>query len=265
MVAVVDPDLDRAQFVAAGGVHGPALGPAVALSSLAGLDGLPERPVVALVATDIRNLAPVARALLEARLHVLVEKPAAATPGEARQLVETARARDRLLAVGFVERFNGGLASLPALGRRLVIRRVGPCAPTAGPLILDWLIHDLDLALWRLGAGLEVHSVRTLGDGGSALQVRLQAADGRGALLHVDRGRGRSYRRLWLDGRRVDLAERCLADPLTAQWVAFLRRVGGGPSPGDRLACGGAAVAALELAERISRALSRSAPERAAG
>src|SRR5215218_1594718 len=53
-----------------------------------------------IVATPPRTHHPIVRAALEAGKHVLVEKPLATTGAEARDLIEVARANDRLLMPG---------------------------------------------------------------------------------------------------------------------------------------------------------------------
>lgn len=97
--------------------------------------------------------------LLEAGIHVLVEKPLAPSSDEARDLVECARERNLVLAVGHVERFNPALSALRAVrgepafieARRLALFP----APRPGDLprncdvsvIFDLMIHDIDLVL----------------------------------------------------------------------------------------------------------------------
>jgi predicted dehydrogenase len=236
LAAIVDRNAARAAALAA------AFPGALALAAP---EALPSTVSAATVAVDLPALAPVAAALLERGLHVLVEKPAAPDAATAQALVALARQRARVLAVGFVERFNGALAALPPAGRRLVARRLGPPRPAAGPLHLDWLIHDLDLARFLLGPGLTVRRARTAeGD----VRVRLAADDGREAVLRASWA-ARAARRLWLDGARADLL-RDANDPLAAQLAAFVRALDGG----DRgpLASGEDAVAALRLADDLA-------------
>src|SRR5690606_41926045 len=60
----------------------------------------------AVVATPNRFHAEVGVALLEKGVHVLVEKPIAATVADAQRMIDAAKANDRVLMVGQVERFN---------------------------------------------------------------------------------------------------------------------------------------------------------------
>ncbi|OYW40314.1 MAG: oxidoreductase, partial [Brevundimonas sp. 12-68-7] len=60
----------------------------------------------AVVSTPNRTHADLGVALLEKGVHVLVEKPIAATVADARRMIDAAKANDRVLMVGQVERFN---------------------------------------------------------------------------------------------------------------------------------------------------------------
>lgn len=94
----------------------------------------------------------IARRCLEAGIHVLVEKPIAATLAEARELVALARARHAVLQVGHIERFNPVLLKArPYIREPLLIecRRVSPFTgrSTDVDVVLDLMIHDLDMVL----------------------------------------------------------------------------------------------------------------------
>jgi predicted dehydrogenase len=94
----------------------------------------------------------VARQCLEAGVHVLVEKPIAATTTEARELIALARSRKAVLQVGHIERFNPVLLAVrPLIHDPLLIecRRVSPFTgrSTDVDVVLDLMIHDLDMAL----------------------------------------------------------------------------------------------------------------------
>lgn len=211
LVAVVDRDARRAAALAARyGVR--TLHDVERVST--GVDG----PIHgAVVAVDLPQLAPVTARLLEGGLHVLAEKPLALNVGDARALVELAARRRRVLATGFVERFI-----VPdARGRRLVTRRVG-AARAQTPLGLDWLVHDLDHALRCLGPDLRLLDAQICDE---RARLRL-AGGGREARLTVQRRARPPWRRLWLDGRRIDLTAG--RDPLAAELAAFCRVLRGG-------------------------------------
>lgn len=237
--AIVDPERERARRLAERCPGAVVLGGVEDLSPAVGAD-------VALVATPIPALAPTAQALLERGLHCLVEKPGADTARAAAWLTRTATLAGRRLAIGFVERFNAGLADAPTGARTVVVRRVGPGRPGAGPLALDWGIHDLDLARHLLGPSLSIEEARTSSD---VLRLRLRGEGGARASILCARGRPRLWRRLWIDGFRVDLAAPRARDALADQWSAFLSGVRGGPV--GPLASGTDAVAALTLVEAL--------------
>jgi predicted dehydrogenase len=149
LVAVVDRDLEAAGVLAA--LHG-----CEAATDPAALTG---RIDAASVVVPTREHHRVAAALLEAGIHVLVEKPIAATAGEARRLIALAAGRGLVLQVGHLERFNAALIALEdVLDRPLFIEshRLAPFKPrgTDVDVILDLMIHDIDLIQELVGTPL---------------------------------------------------------------------------------------------------------------
>ncbi|HEX6154936.1 MAG TPA: Gfo/Idh/MocA family oxidoreductase [Burkholderiales bacterium] len=131
-VAVVDPD--------------PARAP---ISDFRKVLGEVEAAVIA-VPTNLHH--EVARAFLERGLHVLVEKPLAATLDEADDLVNLASKKNAVLQVGHVQRYS---TAFRALAKRVEKALYIDAERLAGfkqrgaevDVILDLMIHDLDLAL----------------------------------------------------------------------------------------------------------------------
>jgi predicted dehydrogenase len=108
----------------------------------------------------------VAKACLQAGKHVLVEKPIAVTPGEAKELVQLAKQRDCCLQVGHSERFNPVMALMrPHIGQPVFIEchRLSSFSErgTDVDVVLALMIHDLDLVL-SLNPG-PVEEVRAAG------------------------------------------------------------------------------------------------------
>ncbi|MCU0759262.1 MAG: Gfo/Idh/MocA family oxidoreductase [Steroidobacteraceae bacterium] len=102
----------------------------------------------------------IAREFLEAGAHVLVEKPVTETVEQARELVEVARRCGRVLQVGHLERFNAAvLAAEPHLSRPRFIecQRLAPFKErgTDVNVVLDLMIHDIDIVQTIVGAPLE--------------------------------------------------------------------------------------------------------------
>jgi predicted dehydrogenase len=142
LVGVVDTDLPKARAVAA--PYG-----VTAFGSHRELEGQIDFATVA-VPTD-RHFE-VARELLEAGVHVLVEKPMTASFEEAKELFRIARQANRILHVGHVERFNGAVQELRKIVERPILiesRRLGPFVPRvqSDSVVMDLMIHDIDIAL----------------------------------------------------------------------------------------------------------------------
>ena len=120
---------------------------------------------------------PVGLACLEAGLHVLIEKPIAASQDEATALISAANDAGRLLQVGHIERFNPAFRELTKVvaNEEVVVlegRRHSPHADRANDVsvVLDLMIHDIDLVLELAQAPV----------------VRLAAAGGRSADGPID-------------------------------------------------------------------------------
>ncbi|KQY35276.1 oxidoreductase [Caulobacter sp. Root487D2Y] len=152
LVGVVDTDADkRAQVAGALGCGGFA---DIAEALDAGLD-------FAVVATPNHLHAPLAEQLLTNGVHVLVEKPIANTPEEARRLIAAADVAGRLLMVGHVERFNPAVLAAKAAceGERVVsvsITRAGPFPPRMADVgvIMDLAVHDVDIVRYITGSDI---------------------------------------------------------------------------------------------------------------
>ncbi|AHJ63336.1 NAD-dependent oxidoreductase [Granulibacter bethesdensis] len=89
---------------------------------------------------------------LEAGLHVLIEKPIAATLEQADRLAALAEEKRRVLQVGHLVRYSAEYAAVAnRMERPLYIEatRIAPFKPrgTDVSVILDLMIHDLDLVL----------------------------------------------------------------------------------------------------------------------
>ena len=111
-----------------------------------------ERVDVVSVVVPTSSHFTVAKACLEAGAHVLVEKPIAVIPAEAHELIELARAREQLLQVGHVERFNPIVRTVrPYIGKPGYIEcyRLSQFGQrgTDVDVVLDLMIHDLDMVL----------------------------------------------------------------------------------------------------------------------
>jgi predicted dehydrogenase len=108
----------------------------------------------------------VARTLMEAGVDVLIEKPLAATLGEADELLRIASEHQRVAQVGHLERFNPAVrATLPLINRPMFfeVHRLSVFSPRAldVDVVLDLMIHDLDIVLTFVKSG--VKEIRAVG------------------------------------------------------------------------------------------------------
>lgn len=150
LVAVVDEREDARLRVAA----------EVGTSAVADYRELLGRVDAVSVATTTSAHFSIARDFLEAGVHVLVEKPITETLSEARQLIDAARQRKRILQVGHLERFNPAIvAAEPNLKapRFIECHRLAPYRErgTDVNVVLDLMIHDIDIVQTIVGAPIE--------------------------------------------------------------------------------------------------------------
>jgi len=101
----------------------------------------------------------IALAFLNAGSHVLVEKPITVTITEADELIAAAKANDRVLQVGHLERFNPAVLGLDKDEKPLFIEshRLSPFNPRANDVsvVLDLMIHDIDIILALVDSEIE--------------------------------------------------------------------------------------------------------------
>lgn len=101
----------------------------------------------------------VAKQALEAGKHLLIEKPITVTLAEADELLAIAEARGLMIQIGHIERFNRAIrAALPYVQAPLFIDsdRLAPFNPRGSDVavVLDLMIHDIDLVLTLTGAAV---------------------------------------------------------------------------------------------------------------
>ena len=116
------------------------------------LEGLLDEVDACVIAVPTEAHEEVATAALERGIAVLIEKPIASTLAAADRILAAARRSGALVQTGHVERFNGALrACEPFLEAPVFVEshRLAPFGPrgTDVPVVLDLMIHDLDLVL----------------------------------------------------------------------------------------------------------------------
>ena len=120
------------------------------------------------LAVPTESHSVIACALLEAGIHVLVEKPIATTLGEADRMIAASRKGNAVLQVGHAERFNPALVALRPHVKAPVyfeIHRVGQFTMRSLDIdvVLDLMIHDLDIVQWLVGEDVEVTELHAVG------------------------------------------------------------------------------------------------------
>src|SRR3989440_4577579 len=134
------------------------------------------------LAVPTESHCEIACVLLEAGVHVLVEKPIARTLDEADQMIAAADKGGALLQIGHAERFNPAMIALRPHVKNPVyfeIHRVGQFTARSLDIdvVLDLMIHDLDIVQWLVGEEVEATSVHAVGI--PILTNRVDAANAR--------------------------------------------------------------------------------------
>jgi predicted dehydrogenase len=229
LVAVCDTDAARAAAIA-------AREGAEAATDFRGLLGKVEAVSIAVPTVHHHT---VARAFLEAGADVLVEKPIAENLQEAEALVATARGAGRILQVGHVERFNGGVRALHSLVREpgfIECHRLGPFAGrgTDVDVVRDLMIHDIDVILSLVRSPVvqvQAVGVPVISDRVDIANARLQFASGCIANVTASRVSVERLRKL-----RIFQRDTYLALDYASQEVTCYRRLLPPPdAPGTEL------------------------------
>lgn len=223
------------------------------------------------IATPTNTHLAVAGHLLERGIDLLVEKPVAASYAQTHALVRLAALHDRILQVGYLERYHPSFTntrpdfSTPA---EIFAERStrGDTIRTLADLVRELMIHDLDiLATWLDCTPLSAtwSSIRT---GGPKIQGTLELlfAGGHRARLVAESGartvvrrttvtsRDHSWQFEWSPRAAGQAGEIGADDPITAQLRAFIRAVRNRSSPQID---GDSALRAMRLAEKAIGAL----------
>ena len=159
LVGVVDPDLTRAD-AAARDFGCRAFGSVEQLITTHS-----EVQAASVAVPTVQHLA-ITRALMEAGVDVLVEKPLASSLAEADELIHLAKSLGRIGQVGHLERFNPAVrAAAPLITQPMFfeVHRLSVFTPRSldVDVVLDLMIHDLDIVLSMVKS--PVKEVRAVG------------------------------------------------------------------------------------------------------
>jgi predicted dehydrogenase len=134
------------------------------------------------LAVPTESHCDIACGLLESGIHVLVEKPISRTLDEADRMIAAAEKSGALLQIGHLERYNPALVALRPHVRKPVyfeIHRVGEFTARSLDIdvVLDLMIHDLDIVQWLVGEDVAVTELHAVGI--PILTNRVDAANAR--------------------------------------------------------------------------------------
>ena len=146
----------------------------------------------------------VARDCLKAGIHVLVEKPITSHLWQAEELIALARKQERVLQVGFLERFNAALGEIRPLikqPRFIESHRLAGFKPRSMDInvVMDLMIHDLDIVLNIVESPLKhiaANGTKVLSDSIDIAQARLTFEDGCVANITASRISQKSKRKM---------------------------------------------------------------------
>lgn len=194
LVAVVDPVPGQRNRLAA----------ACGTEALPNSQALVGRIDAAVVAVPTTLHFAVARDLLRAGIHCLVEKPLAANLAEADQLVHLARQQGLVLQVGHIERFNPAFESaLPVVRNPKYIEavRASPYTFRSTDIgaVLDLMIHDIELVLALVHASVrrvEAMGLSVVGGYEDVANARIEFTNGCVASLSACRVGYEAVRRM---------------------------------------------------------------------
>ena len=130
--------------------------------------------------------ADVACELIERGIHCLIEKPIAATIEEARKIQELAQKHKVKVTIGHIERFNPAVLALNDLDIHpsfIEAHRLAAFDPrgTDVPVVLDLMIHDIDLALHLIKSkvkDIQASAVAVISDQADIANARLTFENG---------------------------------------------------------------------------------------
>lgn len=166
------------------------------------------------------NHHEIASQFLKRKIHCLVEKPIASSVAQAEELANLASENNVILTVGHIERFNPAVQALKEFDinpRFIEAHRLAAFDPrgTDVAVILDLMIHDIDLALYLTGSRvkkIDASAVSVISSNADIANARLTFENGAVANLTSSRISLRAMRKLRIFQKSgyfsLDLAEK---------------------------------------------------------
>ena len=277
LTAIYDQDIDRAKAVAEefGGV---------AVSSLEELAALTQAVSVAVPTVVHRE---VGCKLMELGCDVLMEKPIANSLDDARALIETSHAKDKILQIGHIERFNPVMRSLEERltePKFIEAHRLSPFPNRSMDIgvVLDVMIHDLEIILHLVKspiASIDAVGVNVLTHREDIANARIRFENGCVANVTASRISPEKMRKLrvfqgdcylsldyqeqsgemyWKEGMEIKKSDVEIEkdEPLKLELASFIDCVAKGETPAVTGTQGAAALdVALEITNKIAQSL----------
>jgi len=226
LTGIFDPDLERAKTV------GWEAG-----AKEVGFNEMLDLVDAVIVAAPAEAHYQLAVRALRAGKHVLVEKPIAATLQQADEMAALASERGLVLQVGHLERFSAAYQVMAGrIGAPLYIEatRIAPFKPrgTDVSVILDLMIHDLDLILGLIDS--EIENVDAVGAPVASphediASARLGFGNGAVATITASRISPRTERRM-----RIFAQHAYMAADFSARTLTVIGRTSGALLPGQQ-------------------------------
>ena len=142
LIGVYDSDVDKAKKIADD----------LNLTAYGDIHQLLEKVDAVNIVTPTSTHHNIAKTALEHNCHLFIEKPIMANESEAEEIIQIAKDKNRLVQVGHIERFNPAVLAISDVTLKPLFiesHRLASFNPrgTDVPVILDLMIHDLDLIL----------------------------------------------------------------------------------------------------------------------
>ncbi len=146
------PDVEFAAIYDANPATAAEIGARLGVKAVSSLDEFASLVDAATIATPTPTHYPIAKTLLEAGKHCLVEKPITEATCDAKALADLAQRSGLVLQVGHIERFNPVLKALESRltqARFIESHRLSPYPNRSIEIgvVLDLMIHDLEIVL----------------------------------------------------------------------------------------------------------------------
>ena len=138
------------------------------------------------IVTPTKEHAKIAEKCITQGKHVFIEKPITKTTKEADKIIALAKKTKVILQVGHIERFNPALTPLKDLilkPKYIEVQRLAPymIRGTDIPVVLDLMIHDIDLVLSFISSPVKKIDA-------SGLSIMTNSVDIANARIHFENG-----------------------------------------------------------------------------